>query len=208
MPLQPIGIGRGPGCRSGIGTGLSRNLPHRSQRPPAGRMRFDSRSTRTRRPWSSTTSSRAPAGKTAGSRRATSSFSAVTGRLPTTWPSSWTTSGKASRKSCVEPISSRALRARYSSSGALGFRTPRYGHLPVLTEPDGQKLAKSRRAVPLDARAAPRQLWQVLEWLEQAPPPELASAPVKEIWAWAIPNWRPERLEGHRERRLPPAARD
>ena len=91
---------------------------------------------------------------------------------------------------------------------ALGYRTPHYGHLPVLTEPDGQKLAKSRRAVPLDARAAPRQLWQVLEWLEQAPPPELAKAPVREIWAWAIPNWRPERLEGHRERRLPPAALD
>ena len=34
---------------------------------------------------------------------------------------------------------------------ALGLRTPRYGHLLVLTEPDGQKLAKSRRTVPLDA---------------------------------------------------------
>ena len=90
---------------------------------------------------------------------------------------------------------------------ALGLRTPRYGHLLVLTEPDGQKLAKSRRTVPLDAREAPRQLWQVLEWLEQAPPPELAAAPVREIWAWAIPNWRPERIAGRRERRLtaPPA---
>ena len=86
---------------------------------------------------------------------------------------------------------------------ALGLRTPRYGHLLVLTEPDGQKLAKSRRTVPLDPREAPRQLWQVLEWLEQAPPPELAAAPVQEIWAWAIPNWRPERIAGRRERRLP-----
>jgi glutamyl-Q tRNA(Asp) synthetase len=90
---------------------------------------------------------------------------------------------------------------------ALGVQTPRYGHLLVLTEPDGQKLAKSRRTVPLDPRAAPRQLWQVLDWLEQAPPPELAAAPVHEIWAWAIPNWRPERIAGRRERRLttPPA---
>ena len=86
---------------------------------------------------------------------------------------------------------------------ALGLRTPRYGHLPVLTEPGGQKLAKSRRTVPLDPRDVPRQLWQVLEWLEQAPPPELAAAPVQEIWAWAIPNWRPERIVGRRERRLP-----
>jgi hypothetical protein len=43
----------------------------------------------------------------------------------------------------------------------------------------------------------------VRDWLEQAPPPELAAAPVQEIWAWAIPNWRPERIVGHRERRLP-----
>jgi glutamyl-Q tRNA(Asp) synthetase len=88
---------------------------------------------------------------------------------------------------------------------ALRLPTPRYGHLPVLTEPDGRKLAKSRRAVPIAAGDAPRQLWQALEWLEQAPPPELESAPVGEIWAWAIPNWRPARIEGRRERRLAPA---
>ena len=85
---------------------------------------------------------------------------------------------------------------------SLGYRTPRYGHLPLLTEPDGQKLAKSRRAVPLETDDAPRQLWQALNWLEQAPPAALSSAPVREIWSWAIANWRPERLEGRRERRL------
>lgn len=85
---------------------------------------------------------------------------------------------------------------------SLGYRTPHYGHLPLLTEPDGQKLAKSRRALPLDAGNAPRQLWQALSWLEQAPPPALSSAPVREIWSWAIANWRPERLEGRRQRRL------
>jgi len=84
----------------------------------------------------------------------------------------------------------------------LGLRTPHYGHLPVLTEPDGRKLAKSRRAVPLEARDAPQQLCQVLNWLEQAPPAALSRAPVREIWAWAIANWRPERLEGRREQRL------
>jgi glutamyl-Q tRNA(Asp) synthetase len=89
---------------------------------------------------------------------------------------------------------------------SLGLPTPRYGHLPVLAEADGQKLAKSRRALPLAAEAAPSQLWQALWWLEQSPPQELARAPVRETWAWAIPNWKPERLAGIRERRLPPAA--
>jgi glutamyl-Q tRNA(Asp) synthetase len=90
---------------------------------------------------------------------------------------------------------------------ALDVCTPRYGHLPLLVEPDGRKLAKSLRAVPLAPREAPRQLWQVLQWLEQAPPAELAGAPVRELWAWAIPNWRPAQLAGLRERRLatPPA---
>jgi len=87
----------------------------------------------------------------------------------------------------------------------LGFRTPRYGHLPVLTEPDGRKLAKSRRSLPLALDAAPRQLWQVLQWLGQAPPPGLARASVREIWQWAIPSWNPGRLAGRLEWRLPPA---
>jgi glutamyl-Q tRNA(Asp) synthetase len=85
---------------------------------------------------------------------------------------------------------------------ALGFRTPSYGHLPLLVEPDGRKLAKSRRAVPVDPREAPLQLWRTLEWLDQAPPRDLAGAPVREIWSWALSNWRPEQIRGLKERRL------
>jgi glutamyl-Q tRNA(Asp) synthetase len=89
---------------------------------------------------------------------------------------------------------------------ALGLQTPNYGHLPVLTEPDGRKLAKSRRAIAIAASAASPQIWQVLQWLEQAPPPELAAAPIREIWEWAIPNWIPGRIAGRRERRLATSA--
>ena len=88
---------------------------------------------------------------------------------------------------------------------ALGLPTPRYGHLPLLVEPDGQKLSKSRHALPLEGGATAAQLWQALSWLGQSPPAELERAPVREIWAWAIPNWKPDRLAGIRERRLPPA---
>jgi glutamyl-Q tRNA(Asp) synthetase len=90
---------------------------------------------------------------------------------------------------------------------ALGLPTPRYGHLPLLTEHDGQKLAKSRHALPLEPGAASRQLWEVLGWLEQEPPATLCGAPVAEVWGWAIANWRPERLTGCRERRLPAPSR-
>ena len=56
---------------------------------------------------------------------------------------------------------------------ALGLEPPRYLHLPVVTEPDGAKLAKSRRAVALEADAAARNLRQALEWLRQPVPQAL-----------------------------------
>jgi glutamyl-Q tRNA(Asp) synthetase len=85
---------------------------------------------------------------------------------------------------------------------ALGYRTPEYAHLPLLLEADGRKLAKSRHAVPLDPNRAAPALWQALDWLRQRPPAELAAAPIREIWDWALPNWRPEGLQGCRELRL------
>jgi glutamyl-Q tRNA(Asp) synthetase len=89
---------------------------------------------------------------------------------------------------------------------ALGLSTPIYGHLPLLTEPDGTKLSKSRRALPLDPTEAPRALFTALTHLSQAPPPELAFTSVKEVWAWAFANWNPQALAGKTESRLSAAS--
>jgi glutamyl-Q tRNA(Asp) synthetase len=78
---------------------------------------------------------------------------------------------------------------------ALGFSVPRYGHLPLVVEPDGAKLAKSRRSVPLDARRASRQLIEALELLRQGPPPELADEKPQKLLAWALEHWNPANLE-------------
>jgi glutamyl-Q tRNA(Asp) synthetase len=86
---------------------------------------------------------------------------------------------------------------------ALGYRTPEYAHLPLLLEADGRKLAKSRHAVPLDPARAAASLYEALVLLRQEPPAPLAAAPIKAIWDWALPNWRPGRLKGCRELRLP-----
>ena len=51
---------------------------------------------------------------------------------------------------------------------ALGLPTPRYAHLPLITEPGGAKLAKSRRSVALEPERAGPQLWQALTLLRQA----------------------------------------
>jgi glutamyl-Q tRNA(Asp) synthetase len=85
---------------------------------------------------------------------------------------------------------------------ALGHDRPIYGHLPLLLEPDGTKLSKSRRALPLDGRAAASTLTATLTYLTQSPPPELANAAIKDVWSWALENWRPQALAGKTESRL------
>ena len=69
----------------------------------------------------------------------------------------------------------------------LGYPTPRYLHVPVVTDAAGEKLSKQTRApaiLPGDAAA----LRQALRWLGHYPPPEA------EPLAWAIANWNPQRL--------------
>jgi glutamyl-Q tRNA(Asp) synthetase len=85
---------------------------------------------------------------------------------------------------------------------ALSLPSPLYSHLPVVTEPDGSKLAKSRRSLPLDPRQAPALLVEALSLLQQQPTEKLTTAPVRDILGWAVGNWRPERLAGFREVRL------
>jgi glutamyl-Q tRNA(Asp) synthetase len=86
---------------------------------------------------------------------------------------------------------------------ALGFPRPIYGHLPLITEPDGSKLSKSKRALPLDLTSAPGVLTATLTYLSQAPPPELAHSSIKEVWKWAFANWKPQALAGKTEVRCP-----
>ena len=86
---------------------------------------------------------------------------------------------------------------------ALDLPIPRYAHLPLLLEPDGNKLAKSRRSVPLDSGQAPRLLFQALQLLRQEPPQSLIGGSLAALWQWAEDAWEPRRLEGLREVRLP-----
>jgi len=79
---------------------------------------------------------------------------------------------------------------------ALSLPQPSYGHLPLLLEPDGAKLSKSRRSLPLDMSAVPQTLFSTLTHLSQTPPPELAHSSIKEVWKWAIRHWDPRALVG------------
>jgi glutamyl-Q tRNA(Asp) synthetase len=78
---------------------------------------------------------------------------------------------------------------------ALGLAQPRYAHLPVVTAPDGAKLAKSRCSVPPDLTNPDQVLLQALVLLRQRPPAELAGYKPAEVLKWAISNWKPANLE-------------
>ena len=82
---------------------------------------------------------------------------------------------------------------------ALRLPTPRYLHLPLVVEPGGAKLAKSRRSVALDPATAGRQLHLALGLLGQDPPATLKAEPAPEVLSWACRNWRPDRFQGVRE---------
>ena len=88
---------------------------------------------------------------------------------------------------------------------ALALPTPRYGHLPLLTEAGGAKLAKSRRSLALEPAAAGEQLLTVLALLNQSPPAALAGAPAPEVLAWAVDHWNPRAFHGIKALVLPEA---
>lgn len=78
----------------------------------------------------------------------------------------------------------------------LGFPTPKYLHIPVITHPNGDKLSKltGARAVPMDD--AERALFGALVALQQEPPAPLQYGSLAEIWQWGLANWRIEALQG------------
>jgi len=69
---------------------------------------------------------------------------------------------------------------------AMGLRSPMFAHLPLVVEPDGSKLAKSRRSAPVDLLRSGAWLMQTLRLLGQNPPSELEGAPPSIQLAWAV----------------------
>ncbi len=87
----------------------------------------------------------------------------------------------------------------------LKFSTPRYCHVPVAVNADGEKLSKQTLATPIDPAQPVEALAAVLRFLGQHPPDTLAQANVNELWAWAIANWRLERVPRTRSASMPAA---
>ena len=78
----------------------------------------------------------------------------------------------------------------------LNLSTPNYCHVPVLVDKSGKKLSKTTFAGAVTIHAPSEVLFQLLIWLKQNPPLELARAPVDDVLAWAIAHWNGEKLKG------------
>ena len=86
---------------------------------------------------------------------------------------------------------------------ALALPRPGYMHLPIAVGDSGIKLSKSADAPALSRSSAAAQVVAALGFLRQAPPAELGRATLAEIWQWAVAHWRPGRLTGIRQGRVP-----
>lgn len=76
----------------------------------------------------------------------------------------------------------------------LGLKQPRYLHLPLITQPDGNKLGKSYRSPPLEADQATPLLLRALRALGQKPGSELACASPHELLAWGSTHWDADKI--------------
>lgn len=76
----------------------------------------------------------------------------------------------------------------------LGYPTPDYVHIPIAVNAQGQKLSKNTGADGISPDQAVATLLAALAALGQAPPSELATAPLAVVWEWARDNWNIEKL--------------
>jgi glutamyl-Q tRNA(Asp) synthetase len=76
----------------------------------------------------------------------------------------------------------------------LRLPSPRYAHVPVAVNARGEKLSKQTHAAPIERKNVCAALHAVLAFLGQAPPAALLRESVRELWSWATPNWRLERV--------------
>jgi glutamyl-Q tRNA(Asp) synthetase len=76
----------------------------------------------------------------------------------------------------------------------LGYSTPTYMHLPLVTNTQGEKLSKQTRAAAIDISNPVAQLVSALEFLGQNPPAEMVESSLTSFWQWSLANWTLQRI--------------
>jgi len=77
---------------------------------------------------------------------------------------------------------------------ALNKQAPQYGHIPLAITEQGYKLSKQNKAPAIDNSNPQPTLIAALNFLGQAPSPELVHENVADIINWAIEHWSREKV--------------
>ena len=80
----------------------------------------------------------------------------------------------------------------------LNFKTPDYIHIPVITHANGDKLSKLTGAAAISFDSISNTLCEALDSMQQHPPSDLYSAPLSEVWSWALENWQMDNFSGRK----------
>lgn len=73
---------------------------------------------------------------------------------------------------------------------ALGAAPPRWLHIPVIVNGQGQKLSKQNHAPALDNHTPLKNLFAALNALNQQPPQSLLAGSVEDLLEWASAYWK------------------
>ena len=84
----------------------------------------------------------------------------------------------------------------------LGLSEPEYAHLPLVVEPDGTKLSKSRSSAAVAALGPTTALRLALKLLRQPEPPTVLNNP-HDLHTWAAAQWNPTVLSSVTHLHLP-----
>ena len=82
----------------------------------------------------------------------------------------------------------------------LGLPTPRYLHLPVAVNAEGQKLSKQTLAAAVEQDMGVPALFAALHFLGQSPAPKMRHLVLQDFWRAAFATWDPARIPRVRER--------
>jgi len=85
--------------------------------------------------------------------------------------------------------------------GLLGFPAPRYAHLPVAVNAQGDKLSKQTRAPAVNIREPAAEIVKALRFLGFAAPDALNRARAQDAWEWGFENYDLARVSRRRSAR-------
>ena len=73
-------------------------------------------------------------------------------------------------------------------------RSPKFMHIPIVIDENGEKLSKKNQAPALSKYHARTWLYYALSDLGQEPPRSLLWRPLWCSWEWAITHWQPQNI--------------